>query len=203
MPKLNETKLRSLAASSPAAHAVFQEFASRLRPRDVIDIKRLKARLIEKNFHVRGDDLERVFTSLQQMGYGKYTEARRGTGNRPSLNPKFHLDVPMMDLTAAALGEDEMEKLRSSSEASYFSSKIQEKTGIPMIPSVQGAGHSSPVTHIPHAENGNVLHTFRLFPSKRKARIEAPADLNDDEARDLVEQLIEAYPHLSRVIRIA
>ena len=94
-------KLKSLAASSGAAKAVFTTLAHRERPRSTNDLRRLKQEMLkEHGLDCDMQDFVDVFKALHSMKLGKLELSKS-----PETPHRFHWHINSIQLAQAALGK--------------------------------------------------------------------------------------------------
>jgi hypothetical protein len=77
--EMNIGKLKQIYQTGPLAEAVFKTLASRQRPREFLDLTRLKDELLEQGYQVDKDDFLNIFKRLQEAGFGKLINKRSPT----------------------------------------------------------------------------------------------------------------------------
>jgi hypothetical protein len=94
-------KLRALSNESKIAAAVFKALAKRERPRDTIDLRRLRGELLKEGMVISTAEYINVFRKLQSAGFGKVISPRTASDTH-----RFKVkDYNSVAIGRAALGE--------------------------------------------------------------------------------------------------
>lgn len=94
-------RLKELAQASEINKALFEEMASRDRPRKVITLSRYRRRLSERGIQASNADMLKFFTALDHAQAGTLKLGRGPSGNR------FIFDSDLRHIGSIALGQAE------------------------------------------------------------------------------------------------
>lgn len=122
----NESKIKELAKSNATALAIFEDFAARIRMRDVVDLKRQRLGLLNAGKVAVKEDFYAVYKSLEKLGHGRYVLERKAKHGHPSVPPQFHLNTSMKALAIAALGTDRVTELELDAMKKYNEARVAE-----------------------------------------------------------------------------
>lgn len=110
----NVDKVRELSETNKAAHYIFRALASRERPRDITDLRRLRKQIRdEDHVNVDGEEFMRAIETLQKLGFGKLIVGR---GTAPD---RFKWKFNNVELGRAALGKPLTKQLPGKVSSEY------------------------------------------------------------------------------------